>query len=94
MNALDDRSEFYTLLIYPPDHNVLFLSTSNGVYLSTNAGESWEAINNGLPSLDNQVRDNVADNLALTPDNRHLILGLMNSFRSLFSAAVTPIFPL
>jgi hypothetical protein len=24
------------------------------------------------------VRENVADNLALTPDNRHLILGLMN----------------
>jgi len=78
MDGLDDRSEFYTLLIYPPNHNILFLSTSRGVYLSKDAGESWEAINSGLPSTHNQVRDNVADNLALTADNRYLILGLVN----------------
>jgi photosystem II stability/assembly factor-like uncharacterized protein/predicted secreted protein len=78
MNGLDDKSEFYTLLIYPLDHNILFLSTSNGVYLSNDAGNSWEAINNGLPVTRNQVRDNVADNLALTPDNKNLILGLVN----------------
>jgi photosystem II stability/assembly factor-like uncharacterized protein len=78
MSGLEDKSEFYTLIIYPPDHNILFLSTNRGVYLSRNAGTTWKPINNGLPSLDNQVRENVADNLALTPDNRHLILGLMN----------------
>ncbi len=76
MNGLDDRSEFYTLIIYPPDHNVLFLSTNNGVYISRDAGNSWKSIDSGLPSTNNQVRDNVADNLALTPDNRYLILGL------------------
>lgn len=78
MNGLDDRSEFYTLLIYPPEHEILFLSTNKGVYISRSAGELWEPINNGLPSIDNQVRDNVADNLTLTPDNRYLIFGLMN----------------
>ena len=78
MNGLDDKNEFYTLLIYPPDHNILFLSTSNGVYLSKDTGNSWEGINNGLPVTRNQVRDNVADNLALTPDNKNLILGLVN----------------
>jgi len=76
-NGLDDKSEFYTLLIYPKNHDVLFLSTSNGVYWSKNAGDSWEAINDGLPSIFNQVRDNVADNLAITADNEHLILGLV-----------------
>ena len=78
MNGLDERGEFYTLLIYPPNHNILFLSTSLGVYLSQNAGETWEAINRGLPSTENQVRDNVADNLVFTPDNKYLILGLVN----------------
>jgi len=77
MNGLDSRSEFYTLLIYPKDHNILFLSTNKGVYMSRNAGSSWKAINSGLPSTNNQVRDNVAENLALTPDNKYLILGLV-----------------
>jgi photosystem II stability/assembly factor-like uncharacterized protein len=78
MNGLDDRSEFYSLLIYPHNHNILFLSTNWGVYTSSDAGNSWQAANTGLPSTDNQVRDNVADNLALSSDNRYLILGLAN----------------
>ncbi|KPJ57189.1 hypothetical protein AMJ49_01075 [Parcubacteria bacterium DG_74_2] len=83
MKGLNRKSEFYKLIIYPLNHNILFLSTNRGVYLSKNAGESWKSINNGLPglcktkaSMCNQVRDNVADNLILTPDNKYLILGL------------------
>jgi len=80
MNGLYSRSEFYTLLIYPPNHSILFLSTNKGVYISRDAGNSWKLINNGLPgkglTVDNQVRDNVADNLALTPDSKYLIFGL------------------
>ncbi len=80
MNGLDEfRSEFYSLLIYPPNHNVLFLSTNRGVYISRDAGNSWKAMNTGLPNTDNQVRDNVADNLALTADNKYLIFGLVDS---------------
>jgi photosystem II stability/assembly factor-like uncharacterized protein len=77
MNGLDPRSEFYTLLIHPDHRSVLFLSTSNGVFMSPNAGETWEPINHGLPTTHNQVRDNVADNLTLTGDRRHLLLGLV-----------------
>lgn len=77
MNGLNDKSEFYTLLIYPLNHNILFLSTNKGVYMSSDAGKSWMPANNGLPSTNNQVRDNVAENLALTPDNKYLILGLV-----------------
>ena len=78
MNGLDEKSEFYTLIIYPLDHNILFLSTNRGVYISQDAGSTWQSANNGLPSTNNQVRDNVAQNLALTPDNKYLILGLLD----------------
>jgi len=77
MAGLDPRSEFYTLLIYPPDHDTLLLSTSLGVYASLDAGERWWPMDSGLPATDNQVRDNVADNLALSADSRHLYLGLV-----------------
>jgi photosystem II stability/assembly factor-like uncharacterized protein len=78
MNGLDEKSEFYTLLIYPLNHDILFLSTNKGFYISRDAGESWQEANTGLPSTDNQVRDNVAENLALTADNKYLLLGLVN----------------
>ena len=70
------KREFYTLIIYPLNHDVLFLSTNRGVYISQDAGNTWQPANNGLPSTNNQVMDNVAQNMALTPDNRYFILGL------------------
>jgi photosystem II stability/assembly factor-like uncharacterized protein len=78
MNGLDEKSEFYTLIIYPLNHDIIFLSTNRGVYISQDAGNTWQSANNGLPSTNNQVRDNVAQNLALTPDNLYLILGLVD----------------
>ncbi|MFC1768538.1 hypothetical protein ACFLZX_02130, partial [Nanoarchaeota archaeon] len=82
MDGLNDRNEFYNLIIYPYDHNILFMSTNGHVYMSTTGGESvggepgWTSIQYDLPQEWNQVRDNVADNLILTSDNRNLILGL------------------
>ena len=77
MTGLDPRSEFYTLLIYPPDHDTLLLSTSRGVYRQPGCRRAMVADGHGLPATDNQVRDNVADNLALSADGRHLYLGLV-----------------
>lgn len=76
MEGLDERSEFYSVLIHPTYHNILFLSTSKGVYVSNDAGSTWQAINSGLPTAENQARDNVAENLALTADMKYLVLGL------------------
>ena len=78
MNGLDDGDEFYKILIFPPNRDVLFVSSNSGVYISRDAGDSWENINQGLASSMNQARDNVADNLFLTPDNNHLLLALRN----------------
>jgi PKD repeat protein len=76
MEGLSNRSEFYKVLIHPSYSNILFLSSSNGVYVSNDAGLTWQMINNGLATTYNQARDNVADNLALTSDGRYLLLGL------------------
>lgn len=78
LNNLDNRSEFYNIHFHPANHAILFLSTNTGVYLSQDAGASWMAINTGLASPFNQVRDNVANNLVITPDNRTLVLGTMD----------------
>ncbi len=41
------------LVVDPHNSNFLYAGTDgNGVYKSTDAGQSWKAINNGLPNLD------------------------------------------
>ena len=77
MNGLDRKNEFYTLIIYPGNHNMLFLSTNRGFYISKDSGNSWHEANDVLPSVMNQVRDNVAQNLALTADNRYILLSIV-----------------
>jgi photosystem II stability/assembly factor-like uncharacterized protein len=77
MNGLDNRSEFYSILFHPLDNEILFMSTNKGVYVSINSGQNWTSINQGLSTTWNQVRDNVADNLALTQDGKYLVLGTM-----------------
>ncbi len=54
MDGLPDKSEFYVVLIHPQDHDILFLSSSNGVFVSLDAGESWWPMDNGL--ADHQER--------------------------------------
>jgi len=78
MNGLDERSEFYMLIVYPQNHDVLFLSTSKGVYMSPDAGAHWQPINDGLPVTEHRIRDNVAQNLKLTADGKSLILTIVD----------------
>jgi photosystem II stability/assembly factor-like uncharacterized protein len=78
MDGLDDRSEFYMLIIYPQNHDVLFLSSSKGIYMSLDAGARWQPINDGLPDTEHRIRDNVAQNLKLTADGKSLILTIVD----------------
>lgn len=78
MNGLRDMSEYYVLLIHPLDHDTLFVSSSYGVYMSRDAGKTWEPMNNGIPVDFHYLRDNVASNLQLTPDSMNLIYGIVN----------------
>jgi photosystem II stability/assembly factor-like uncharacterized protein len=49
--TLASYSKFSDLLVSPVDTNVVYAATTmNGVYISTNAGQSWETANSGLPA--------------------------------------------
>ena len=76
MEGLRTMSEYYQLIIHPDDHNILFVSSTFGVFISNDAGQSWEPFNEGLPVEDFYIRDNVAENLKITPDGRYLVFGV------------------
>lgn len=88
-NGLYLDHEYYQLVMYPFNYDVLFVSATNGVYMTKNAGESWVTINNGLQvSMEVVVQsgavNNVANNLALSSDGRYLYLGTQG--RGVFKA--------
>jgi photosystem II stability/assembly factor-like uncharacterized protein len=76
MNGLPIMCEYYQLIIHPDDHERLFVSSSFGVFTSSDAGASWKPFNKGLPVEHFYIRDNVAENLKITPDNKYLVLGI------------------
>ncbi|MCP4612332.1 MAG: hypothetical protein GY845_26850 [Planctomycetes bacterium] len=76
MDGLRTMSEYYQLIIHPDDHNILFVSSTFGVFISNDAGQLWEPFNEGLPVQEFYIRDNVAENLKITPDGRYLVFGI------------------
>jgi photosystem II stability/assembly factor-like uncharacterized protein len=76
MEGLQTMSEYYQLIIHPDDHNILFVSSTLGVFMSKDAGQSWMPFNEGLPEKHFYIRDNVAENLKITPDGRYLVFGI------------------
>lgn len=77
VDGLDPHAEYYMIELDPRDHRVLYMSSSRGVYVSTDRGEHWHLANEGLDVGEFFVRDNVAQNLKLTADGRHLLLGVV-----------------
>ncbi len=79
-NGLNKENEFYQIIIYPKNHNVLFLSTEKeGVFMSKNAGNNWQAINDGLMNIRAAVSNNVGVNLVLDSEADYLYFGTSGS---------------
>ena len=77
-NGLPTEAEYYMVLIDPRDNQVLYLSSSRGVWVSPDRGDSWMLMNEGLPALGEfYIRDNVAHTMEITPDGRHLVLAVV-----------------
>jgi len=98
-NGLDKNNEFYAIVVHPRNPNVLFLATQgDGVYVSTDAGESWQPMNRGLPTLEVGHGLNVSSPLKLDAAGRSLYLAT-NGFgvyrfdlpTSLFQPAQAPL---
>ena len=89
MTGLADDREFYMLIIHPDHHDLLFVSTSKGIFGSFDAGASWHPVNTGLPTEEHRIRDNVAQNLKLAVDRRTLYLGLVDY--GVWRADLTPL---
>jgi len=64
------------------NENVLYLGTDNGLYVSFNQGNSWEAFSKNLPNV--AVHD-----LVIQPTAKHLIVGTHG--RSLYKAEIAPL---
>ncbi len=77
-DGLPSLAEFYMVVLDPRDHEVLYVSSSRGVFVSADRGGSWSLMNGGLPDIEEFfVRDNVAHNMELTPDGRSLVLTIV-----------------
>jgi photosystem II stability/assembly factor-like uncharacterized protein len=74
MEGLRNMSEYYQLIIHPDDHDVLFVSSTYGVFVSMDAGDTWKPFNDGMPVWDHYMRDNVASNMKMNPDKNSLML--------------------
>ncbi|MCW3990738.1 MAG: YCF48-related protein [Candidatus Bathyarchaeota archaeon] len=80
-NGLHLWNEYYQLVMYPYNYDVLFVSSGQGVYMTEDAGGSWTMINGGLEvsggMVGSGIVNNVANNLALDAEGRFLYLGTM-----------------
>jgi photosystem II stability/assembly factor-like uncharacterized protein len=66
----------------PENENLLFVGTDNGVYVSFDRGEKWQAFNNGLPYV--AVHD-----LKIQPAAKDLLVGTHG--RSIYKTTIEPL---
>ncbi|WP_298762752.1 glycosyl hydrolase [uncultured Polaribacter sp.] len=66
----------------PANENVLYVGADNGLYVSFNKGNSWEAFSNNLPNV--AIHD-----LVIQPTAKELVVGTHG--RSLYKANIAPL---
>jgi photosystem II stability/assembly factor-like uncharacterized protein len=78
-DGLDLGQEFLRILVDPVDHRTLYLATSSqGVWISRNAGASWREWNEGLDAREAGTNgNNVANVLTFSADGRTLYFGTL-----------------
>lgn len=66
----------------PENENVLYLGTDNGLYVSFDMGESWEAFSNGLPNV-------AFHDLVVQAEAKDLVVGTHG--RSIYKTNIAPL---
>jgi len=76
-NGLDCEQEFYKILVDHHDASILYLATEwDGVYISRDAGQSWESWNDGLTNKTAGVNsNNVTNTMLISPDGNLIYFG-------------------
>lgn len=76
-NGLDCSEEFYKILVDHYDSSILYLASEwDGVFISRNAGASWEPWNDGLTNKIAGVNgNNVTNTMLISPDGNLIYFG-------------------
>jgi photosystem II stability/assembly factor-like uncharacterized protein len=74
MSGLPKDQEYYKIIVDPFTPDVLYLASQReGIYISTNAGTSWQKWNDGLDTLQAGTNgNNVTNTMVMSPDGLHL----------------------
>jgi photosystem II stability/assembly factor-like uncharacterized protein len=80
-SGLDLNKEFYKIIVDKFNSNILYLATQNdGVFISENAGKTWQTFNDGLTNLQAGTNgNNVTNTMALSEDGKVLYFGSAGS---------------
>jgi photosystem II stability/assembly factor-like uncharacterized protein len=80
MNGLEEDNEFFNIIVHPKNPEILFVNMSfDGVAMSTDRGESWVLVNNGLENTRAGNSNNVSNSMVMSKDGRYLYFGSMGS---------------
>jgi photosystem II stability/assembly factor-like uncharacterized protein len=78
--GLDINQEFYKIIVDPHDSNIVYLATQvSGVFISYNAGETWEPWNTGLTNVVAGTNGNNVTNTMVLSEDGFLYFGTAGS---------------